>query len=131
MLRTILEELEAEDARVREIVGRVSFPGYEFQVENDTPGYFVRVYYREADVVDGVEDYQWGRRWYVEPNSTPGQIAQTCFKAVLTSLEHRAREHFLYRGKPVLQPHMDVDKVWEMLPDRPTHAAAIQFGEGK
>jgi hypothetical protein len=32
-----------------------------------------------------------------------------------TSLEHRAREHFLRRGKPVLQPHMDLEKVWETL----------------
>ena len=32
------------------------------------------------------------------------------------------REHLLYRNKPVLQPHLNIDDLWEMLPDQDRHA---------
>jgi hypothetical protein len=35
-------------------------------------------------------------------------------KCLLTSAEHRIREHFLYRGERVFGPHYDVDALVEL-----------------
>jgi hypothetical protein len=105
------------------------FPGYELLVGELGDGFSVSVRYTEEDILSGVPEEQNGRKWYVPPGQTKGQIVQTCFKAVLTSLEHRAREHFTYRGKLVLQPHMDIDDVWDMLPLHAVPDEPVPFGK--
>jgi hypothetical protein len=67
--------------------------------------------------------------WTFPAGQTNGQIVQTCFKAILTSLEHRAREHFLWKNKPIMQPHLDIDKLWSLIPEEKRHARQIEFGE--
>jgi hypothetical protein len=52
-----------------------------------------------------------GRKWYLSPHMTKSEFVQTALKAVLTALEHEARECFLYKGWPVFDPHYDVDKL--------------------
>ena len=47
---------------------------------------------------------------------TRSEIVSTAFLAVLTALEHEAREQFRYRGRPIYSPHYDVEvlaKLWE------------------
>jgi hypothetical protein len=116
-----------ELSRVHHIVSEVQFPGYSFAVEALGDHIYVQVYYNEPDVMSGVVEEQRGRKWLLPPGQTVGQIVQTCFKAILTSLEHRAREHFLWRGKPVLQPHLDLEKVWESLPAAERFAEEVRF----
>ena len=113
--------------RVRRIVEEVKFPGYTFTVEALGDHVYVQVSYNEPDVMSGVVEEQRGRKWLLPAGQTVGQIVQTSFKAILTSLEHRAREHFLWRGKPVLQPHMDLEKVWETLPSAERFAEEVRF----
>lgn len=122
-----LHEQDEELQRVKGVIGAVSFPGYEFLVDEVVEGYSIRVRYMEPDVMTGVVEEQLGRVWFVPAGQTNGQLVQTCFKALMTSLEHRARENFLYRGKPVLQPHLDIDQLWAMMPDRHTHQTAVEF----
>lgn len=101
--------------RLMTIMENVKFPGYVFEYGMLTQKlFFVRVFYREPDVMSGVTEDQRGRIWPIPAESTTGQVVQTCFKAILTSLEHRAREHFLYRERPVMQPHLDIDRLWEL-----------------
>lgn len=50
-----------------------------------------------------------GRRWSLSIHMTAGEIVQTAFKALLTAIEHEAREQFKYKGVAVLAPHFDVD----------------------
>lgn len=50
-----------------------------------------------------------GRWWDLSEHMTDGEVAQTLFKAVLTALEHEAREQFTVDGVPVFQPHFDLD----------------------
>ena len=114
----------AELNRIMAVVDQVAFPGYRFDVGFLGPGpdrktvhYFLDVAYNEPDVMTGVVEEQRGRKWAFPEGQTEGQIVQTCFKAIMTSLEHRAREHFLFRGRPVLQPHLDLRKLWEAAPE--------------
>lgn len=111
---------------VGRIVESIDFPGYTFLLgtkQNFNPEIVtVRVSYDEKDVMSGVKETQFGRRWIIEPEATDMAIIQTCFKALLTSLEHRAREHFTYQGKAILQPHFDLEKLLAIAPGRTEHA---------
>jgi hypothetical protein len=125
-MSSTLKELD----RVNQVISAVSFPGYTFQTGVYAPNcFFLQVRYSEPDVMTGVNETQTGRQWAFPAGQTTGQIVQTMFKAILTSLEHRAREHFLYRGKPVLQPHLDVDQIWAMLPEQDRHEGGAPFQE--
>jgi hypothetical protein len=115
-----------EYERVLKVVQDVTFPGYEFVVETfGTTHFTIHVRYNEPDVMTGVVEEQNGRLWPFPKGQTEGQIVQTCFKALLTSFEHRARENFLWKDKPVLQPHLDIQAVWEMMPATERHVTQI------
>lgn len=107
------------------LVSFLHFPGYEFKVSPLGEDFVLQVSYVEPDVMTGVPETQEGRRWLFPSGQTAGQVVQTAFKAVLTSLEHRAREHFLYMGKPVLQPHLDIEALWASLPKADRHGTEI------
>lgn len=53
------------------------------------------------------------RKWFLSPHMTKGELVQTCLKAVLTAEEHEAREKFLYRGRAVLGPHIDIEALYQ------------------
>lgn len=55
-----------------------------------------------------------GRPWRVSVHMTKSEVVQTAFKAVMTAMEHEIRESFLYRGRPIFDPHYDVEKLWEL-----------------
>lgn len=104
------------------LVGRCKFPGYEFNVVEENGVCHVQVTYLEPDVMTGVTETQRGRMWRLEKNSEPIQVVQTAFKALLTSLEHRARENFTVDDFAVLEPHHDLDVLLEIAARR-FHAA--------
>lgn len=112
-----------ELARICGIVSRVNFPQYNFDVEPIGDEYYIQVYYNEADILTGVTEEQRGRKWVFPTRQTDGQIVQTCFKAVLTSLEHRCREHFTYDGKLVMQPHLPLEKLTKICPELNSQSA--------
>lgn len=56
----------------------------------------------------------YGRWWRLSYHMVKGEIVQTALKAVLTALEHEAREEFLYRDRAVFGPHLDIDALWEI-----------------
>lgn len=107
--------MNREFDRICSIIDECRFPGYTFERGILTQDlFFIQVLYQEPDVMTGVVEDQRGRKWVIPAGSAPGQVAQTLLKALLTSLEHRCREHFLFRGRPVLQPHFDLDELWRL-----------------
>lgn len=107
-LQAALAQDAAEEERVRELLADVTFPGYRFRVVT-VHGAALQVEYDEPDVESGVPAVQRGRKWYISSWATQGEVAQTALKAVLTSHEHRVREHFAWRGARVFGPHFDLD----------------------
>jgi len=98
----------------RTVVAECSFPEYKLQVAVSRTGFvYLQAHYDEVDTVTGVVEPQYTRRWLLAPEMTKSEIVATAFKCVLTSMEHKTREWFLYRGRAVYQPHQDVDKLWE------------------
>ncbi len=45
---------------------------------------------------------------------TNSEVVQTAFKAILTALEHEARELFTYRGVAILDGHYDLEQLASM-----------------
>lgn len=59
---------------------------------------------------DGRDDHDWnGRKWFISQHATRSEVVQTVLKAILTALEHEAREHFRYKGRAIFAPHFSVD----------------------
>lgn len=87
------------------------FQDYEFEVKKSahTGAVYLQAHYEEADTISGQIDTQYTRKWFLSPEMSKSEIVATAFKCVLTSMEHRTREWFLYRGRAIYQPHYDVD----------------------
>lgn len=101
-------------AQLKAILDGVRFHNWEFFSDYMDGGYYIQVRFIAPDNHThelGLE--QRGRKWYVSAHSTPNEVVQTCLKAVLTALEHEAREQFTYKGVSIFQPHMDLDALVE------------------
>jgi hypothetical protein len=114
-------------ATMRELVELCTFEGYAFNVSVGHGGIYLQAKYLDADILSGRAEVQHTRKWLLSPMMTRSEIVQTCFKVVMTSMEHRAREGFKYRGKRVFGPHFDVEALWQICADkrfdvRPTEA---------
>ncbi len=95
---------------LKEIVALCEFSGYSFLVRETHGGIILQAEYIDRDINPPHHlEMQVTRKWLISPYATKSEIVQTAFKCVLTSMEHRAREGFLYRGKRVFGPHFDVD----------------------
>ncbi|MCK6685267.1 MAG: hypothetical protein L6R30_22915 [Thermoanaerobaculia bacterium] len=99
--------LEAEV--FRQILAHCSFPGLEFVMGDLGDGFYLQVAGNRPDAETGRPSRQAGRKWYVSRHSVPSEVVQTAFLAVLTWLEHEARESFTYRGARIFSPHFDAD----------------------
>jgi hypothetical protein len=124
------EEEAGEEVRVAAALEEVSFPGYRFRVGR-IAGAFLQVVYDEPDVEDGEPATQHGRKWYVSRNATRGEIVQTALKAVLTSHEHRVREHFTWRGARLFGPHFDLEQLAELARSGATEQRDLMHPTGR
>lgn len=97
---------------VRSLMENVAYPGLEFELMQSRDGSFLRVHNPEG--IDNVtsEDMPWsGRWWRLSEHMTDSEIVGTAFKAIITCLEHEARENFLYKGQAVYGAHLDVEEL--------------------
>jgi hypothetical protein len=95
-------------------VAECSFPDYSFAVTTSatTRAVYLQGSYFEADTESPMDvDQQFTRRWFLSPEMSKSEIVSTVFKCVMTSMEHRVREWFLYENKPIFHPHHDVDRL--------------------
>lgn len=98
----------------------VSYPGYILEVTRDRRGeMYLQGRYIEADIFSGKQEMQMTRRWLVSPHMSKSELVQTALKLVLTSAEHRVREHFKYRGALIFGPHYNIDDLHELATSRP------------
>ena len=69
----------------------------------------------------------WGRKFYISPHMTDGEIVQTVFLACKIAMEHELREGFKYKGQAVFDPHYDIEKLVEL---RASEGALKERAEG-
>lgn len=97
--------------RLGQILSQVQFNDWAFFYDVMGEGWFIQVRFWALDNERaGMKPtLQQGRKWYVSKFATPAEVVQTAFLAVLTALEHEAREQFTYKGAAILGPHLDLD----------------------
>lgn len=96
-------------AEVQAIVNRVEFMDRRFRLLEKGDGFLLQLEYDERDVETGELAVQRARKWYVSRYATETEIVETAYAACLRSMKHVVREHFLYRGRRVMGPHIDVN----------------------
>ncbi len=94
-----------------DVLRDVAFPGYTFFFRFGARTYLQAKFNAKCSKT-GEVCAQYTRKWCISREATKSEIVQTAFKCVLTSIEHEARESFLYRGRPVFGPHIHVDELW-------------------
>jgi len=100
----------ATENEIRDFVRCCDYPEYTFNVTVDRRGeMYLQATYKERDIVSGEIETQYTRRWFLSPEMVKSEIIATCFKCIITSMEHRTREHFTYNGRRIYGPHFDVD----------------------
>jgi hypothetical protein len=99
---------------VRQVLSDISYLEHEFLVETADGGFNLQLRCREEDFHAGEPSIQYGRKWHICQYSSTSEIVQTAFKAVLTWVEHDAREHFRYKGAQVFGPHFDVERLVDL-----------------
>ena len=84
---------------------------YEFYVNIHPTRCTVVVWaeYDDLDTYTGKVERQRTRRWLLVPAMTDSEIIFTLFKCAMTSMEHRTREAFKYKGARIASPHLDVE----------------------
>jgi hypothetical protein len=97
---------------MREQLKDVRYLDYRFSIHADAgTGIYMQAMFPEADIVTGLVEPQYTRKWKLSIHMTKSELIQTAFKCALTSAEHRCREHFRYKGSAVYSPHYDVDEL--------------------
>jgi hypothetical protein len=100
---------------MEQIVSRISFEHYKFILDIDVSSKpFLYARYVEKDIETGLDELQTTRKWVLSYNMTKSELVQTAFKCCLTSMEHRTRESFKYKGRRIFGPHFDVDQLWSI-----------------
>ncbi len=114
----------------KKVIADTKFNGWTFDVKYDLVGggrdgkceypstrCYLQIRAIGDDNVTGGRTVWKGRKWFLSPHMTRSEIVNTVFKAVLTAVEHEAREQFLYRGRSIFDPHYDVDQLWLLCGD--------------
>jgi hypothetical protein len=101
--------------RVRSILSRISYkPDTEFVVGpvRGHAGYLQHVQYLpDCNNPGGGLTPQKGRKFLISSHAVTSEVLNTALLAVLLFEEHEAREHFMYRGKKLYGPHIDVSQI--------------------
>lgn len=109
-------EVPLDEVLVRRFVDdlrEVAFLDWKFHVGLDDVRPFLQVRFTAADTrYGGAPEHQTGRKWFLSPHMTKSEVVQTALKAVLTAVEHEARENFKYRGAAIFGPHINVEALW-------------------
>jgi hypothetical protein len=101
--------------RFKDIVSRISFPGFTYDIKDDRGSYYLQIRCDEGKCNVTGEYLVWfGRKWRLSPHMTCGEVVQTAFMATMAAIEHETREKFTYRGVSVFDPHYDIEKLVEL-----------------
>lgn len=78
---------------------------------------YLQIQFDDIDNVTGQNNYRAHcRKWYLSEHMTKQEVVRTAWKAFEAAILHEAQEKFLYRGRMIYGPHMDVDILWEVAP---------------
>lgn len=95
---------------ITEVLSQIKYLDWTFEVSADAAdAWWLRVSFTAPDARTGADASWNGRKWLISKHATKSELVHTAMKAVLTAVEHEAREAFTYKGRQVFGPHFDVD----------------------
>ena len=92
----------------------IQFNDWVFDLRIDSGRPYLRVRFAGPCNTTGRFQEWEGRKWFLSSEASRSEIVQTAFKAVITALEHEARETFRYKGEAIFGPHFDCDLLVEL-----------------
>lgn len=105
--------------RVQTLLGDITYPGLEFQTRREGDALHLRVTCPDGTCAETGKRWHWnGRWWRLSQHMSDSEIVATAFKAVVTALEHEAREQFKFKGQPVYDAHLSVHQLASLRSDR-------------
>lgn len=108
---------EAFYDRIVAVAGEVRLPK-QFTIcvaqDHEVPNgrYYFQIECWRKDVITGEMGTGYGGKAYLSEYATDSELVQTIFGLYKGYVEHEARETFLYRGRRVFGPHIDVRALW-------------------
>ncbi len=72
-------------------------------------GFYIQHRQWVEDCNTGLQEPQYGRKWYISQHCCISEIVQTALMAIIAFEEHEVREHFTYFGEKVYGPHIAVN----------------------
>ena len=93
-----------------DILKKVQYRDWVLHVDNGMAGRAPYLQWKWFDRCSKTgEIKEWAsRKWVLSEYMVRSELVATAFKAVLTALEHEAREFFQFDGKVTYNPHVDV-----------------------
>lgn len=102
-------------ADFQDLLNQCDFPQYQFVIGCEADRMYMQV---QTDVTDTTTGEPWlgcrGRKWWLSPHMTDTEVVMTAFKAVLTFIEHEVRENFMFKGRAVFGPHINIYALYDM-----------------
>lgn len=96
------------------LLSDVKFREWDFHVYETGDRFYLQLSFIADDCDDGIPVILKTRKWLLSSHMTNSEVIQTALKAVLTALEHEAREQFTYKGRQIFGPHLDLDALVEI-----------------
>jgi len=93
------------------VLGDICFKNYEYRLRYDEDRPYLQIWWPDADAG---KRWHSGRKWFLSPYMTKGEVAQTALMATLAIEEHEVREGFTYKGKAIFGPHFNIDKLVDL-----------------
>lgn len=103
-----------------EFVDNITLPeGLKLKVGVHPEGrQYLQIYQESICNRTGKPYNEGGRKWDISKYMTESEIVFTVWKAVLTFMEHELREQFMYKGKRIFDPHIDVNALLSVCEQR-------------
>lgn len=114
---------------MRQLLDTVRYPEYKLEIVTDMcdENPFLQASYPDLDIITEVPTIQVTRKWRLSTHMVKSEIIQTAFKCIMTSMEHRVREHFTYKGQRIFGPHFNVDALHALLTAEETKRTALDY----
>jgi hypothetical protein len=101
---------------INKVLDRITFPNLRFEAWTEYSLVFMRVVCENGTCNITQSSMNWkGRKWRLSYYMTEMEIVNTAFKAVITALEHEAREQFQVDGVAIMDSHRNLEDTIEFM----------------
>jgi len=100
---------------IQAIAADITFNDWTIYVGRKGEAIYLQIRADGEDNMNPGEKMTWsGRKWQLSEYMVKSEVVRTAYKAVMCAMEHEVSEQFRYKGEPIYDPHMDVEKLLEL-----------------